>query len=477
MKETNKESTFLVTQSNQLIEANYSANLTTLAHKVVKLIVGLINPQEEHKNLSVTIEINKLKSYLGWSKGTKWNRFYNDLKDISKRLNKEPIEIPLEGNKITVAYFLSSYTLDPKAGKITFDIAPKLVPYLTKLKANFTTYQLRYIPTLTSSYSIRMYELFYQYRRIGSRRFAVNDFKKKIGAPEKYKYNDLKKRILIPAQTQLKENTNLAFIFNEVKTGRSITNLEFVIFNNTPENKSKQIELDFLNDSEENIEDSPAYSDSLIQKLNKLGISEQNIAKYLSKGFEIIDDEKKREKAKQRCTIIENYYFEKFDLLKNSPSGQSKSNAAGFFIKAISEDWNSSKNIQKIKAQKEAEERKQATKKIKKLEQKIELLSNQRTEKSKAIYAELLKDKDVFKKAYDKGVVDLGEFFKNNRIELMSKPINDQYAKNPFIESVVNTHLHKMFPDRFGESKKIEASISEVRNEIDLLKKKYKFFS
>lgn len=474
MKEPDKESTFLVTQSNQLIEANYSANLTTLAHKVVKLIVGLINPQEESNNLSVTIEINKLKSYLGWSKGTKWNRFYNDLKDISKRLNKEPIEIPIEGGKITVAYFLSSYTLDPKGGKITFDIAPKLVPYLTKLKANFTTYQLKYIPTLTSSYSIRMYELFYQYRRIGNRKFTLKDFKKKIGAPEKYKYNDLKKRILIPAQIQLKENTNLAFLYNEVKTGRSITDLEFIIFNNTPEKKSNQIELDFLSDSgKEAQEEKPAYSEGLIVTLNKLGITEQNIAKYLSKGFEIIKDDKKRNEAIKRCSIIENYYFEKLELLKNSSSAQSKENAAGFLIKAISEDWNSSKNVQKIKNQKAIEEKRKAVKNVKLLENKVEKLLKEKGQKSKVIFNEIMTDNVVFQKAYDNAVIELGDFFKKNRIELLSKPLIEQYNNSPFLEAAVNTQFHKMFPKKFNETKELEKLISEIESKIKHIKKKF----
>ena len=80
-----------VTQSNSLIEAHYSSNLSTLAHKVAKLIIGYINPNDPRETLKVTISIMKLKYYLGWSQGTAWNRFYTDLKDIAKRLNKEPI--------------------------------------------------------------------------------------------------------------------------------------------------------------------------------------------------------------------------------------------------------------------------------------------------------------------------------------------------------------------------------------------------
>ena len=64
---------------------------------------------------------------------------------------------------------------------------------------------------------------FNQYKKIGYRKFEVEDFKKKVGAPLTYSYNDLKKRVIVPAQTQLRENTNLAFKFEEIKTGRSVT--------------------------------------------------------------------------------------------------------------------------------------------------------------------------------------------------------------------------------------------------------------
>ena len=50
-------SNFLVTQSNQLVEANYSSNLTALAHKVAKLIMGFINPEEDKKNISINSRI------------------------------------------------------------------------------------------------------------------------------------------------------------------------------------------------------------------------------------------------------------------------------------------------------------------------------------------------------------------------------------------------------------------------------------
>jgi len=465
---------FLVTQSNKLVEANYSTNFTALAHKVARLIVSFIKPEHEQETLSVTIEINKLKAYLGWSKGKKWNRFYNDLKDISKKLNEEPIEIPLGGKKVLVAYFLSSYTLDFKEGIVTFDITPKLVPHLTRLKASFTSYQLKYIPVLTSSYAIRIYELLYQYRKIGSRRFSVDILKKKLGAPDKYKYNDLKKRIVVPAQNQLKQNTNLAFIFNEVKTGRAITSIEFVIFNNTPTNSDSQIELNFLDEYIKGSEEpQPAFPEKIIKTLNKAGISEQNIVKYLSQGFEIIKDEEKRVGALKRCKTIGNYYLEKIDLYENSPSAQAKENAAGFLISALKGDWTTSKNLQKAKSNEKAKGRKEAEKKIKALNLNIEKLSLQKDELNKPILAELISDKSILEIAHVRALETMGTFFQNNHRELLSKPIAEQYQANRFLAVSISMELYKMFPERFTEAAKLDKIIGDTKRTIAGLRKKF----
>ena len=319
-KNRNKNiSNFVVTQSNELVEAGYSSNLTARAHKTAKLIISLISPDDKDLR-SYTIGITALKQYLGIKQNVRWGSFYQELKDITKRLNKEPIEIRINKKETLVTYFISSYKINTDTGAITFNLSPELKPYLLELKKNYTSYLLAYIPKLRSIYSIRLYELLHQYRRIGNRTFELGDLQKKVGSNYKL-YGDFKRKVLLRAQKDLKQYTDLAFIFNEYKDGRKVASIEFIIFGNKPPKKQPD-QLSFLEDAIEvsdNVE-KPAYSATIIEKLNALGISEQNISKYLAKGFDIIIDEEKRAKAIERCSTVGAYYLEKLELLKNSPS-------------------------------------------------------------------------------------------------------------------------------------------------------------
>jgi plasmid replication initiation protein len=457
-----------VTQSNSLIEAYYSSNLTTLAHKVAKLIIGFINPNDPRETLKVTLSITQLKYYLGWSQGTAWNRFYSDLKDIAKRLNKEPIEIPFDNGKVLNAFFLSSYLLDIPKGEITFTVSPDLVPHLTALKGNFTTYQLKYIPRLTSTYAIRLYELFNQYKKIGHRQFDVEDFKKKVGAPMTYTYNDLKKRVIVPSQIQLRENTNLAFKFEEIKTGRSVTGLQFLIFTNTPTKEGNQAELSFLVDTlGEMEEDTSAFSQTIIEQLESLGINQQNITAYLVQGFDIIVDETKRAAAQLRCSTLEVYYLEKLALLRQS---KNKENPTGFLIKALKEDWINSQAVLAVKTLESSAQRKEAEKRVKAIERQIEKLNKDRNLINIKVIEGLIKDEAVLRKAYDTVIQGLGPFFKTHLAQISHLPINEQYSDNIFITQSINSELMKTYHERFIDAQALDIQIAENKTQIVRIK-------
>ncbi|NJN35614.1 MAG: replication initiation protein [Saprospiraceae bacterium] len=168
---------FVVVQSNDLVEAMYSPALTARAHKVARLIFSLISPEDKDLKL-YTITIEALKRYLGYKTDVTWGRFNDDLRDIADRLNKEPIVIKTAENIIT-AYMIAGFVIDYKKATVTFEIPLLLKPFLLELKRNFTMYPLLYIPKLKSSYSIRLYELLYQYKTIGHRTFDIEDLQKK----------------------------------------------------------------------------------------------------------------------------------------------------------------------------------------------------------------------------------------------------------------------------------------------------------
>jgi len=457
IKDPNK---FVVTQSNELVEARYSTELTAQAHKIARLVVSLISPDDKDLR-SYTISISALKAFLGINSNVRWGAFYDRLKETAQRLNSEPIEIKEGDGKYLVAYFLSGYRINTQAGTITFEISNLLKPYLLELKKNYTGYLLAHIPKLKSAYSIRLYELLHQYRKIGKRHFKLDDLQKKVGSSYN-KYSHFKNKVLQQAQKDLKKHTDLAFVFDEIKEGRKVAGIQFIIFGNTPE-KENPTQLSFLDDAfEVNDNEKPALSEIIVQSLNSLGVSEQNIAKYLARGFEIITDTKSREVAQKRCTSLENYYLEKLELTKNSAS--SKENAAGFFIKALKEDWATSKTVQKHKTNEAVLQRKQAETKLRKLQNQLEKLIKERDTKKEVIIEQL--DDVMFESAYKATMDGLGDFIKGTLLSVKHLPIREQYAEKMAIHSGVNIHLQENNPEKFASLHPIEEKIQQIEKAI-----------
>lgn len=349
---------FVVSQSNELMEATYSPALTTRAHKIARLIFSFISPDDKDLKL-YTITIEALKQYLGYRSEVTWGRFHEDLKDIADKLNKEPIVIKSE-DKILTAYLIAGYIIDFKKSTVTFEIPLILKPFLLELKRNFTRYPLLYIPKLRSSYSIRMYELLYQYKTIGYRLCDVTILQRMVGS-EYSLYADFKRKVILIAQRDLAEHTDIRFDFEEVKAGRRISTIKFFIYANSLETptqipQTSPTQLGFL---ESSIEVSEKFSANLHKQLTILGVQEAQIQKFEQTGFQIIVSEHQRQVAQSRCGIAEKYFQEKVNLLKKlldqtpTEGGGKLGNPIGFLIRALQEDWLDGQMAQKKQAQKE----------------------------------------------------------------------------------------------------------------------------
>jgi plasmid replication initiation protein len=467
--DANTTNRYIVTQHNSLVEANYSTNLSARALKVARLLISGLSPDTQ-KLEHIDIDIAALKRFLGYTEGTTWGRFHDDLKDIAKRLNHEPIEISLGKKDTLVSFFISSYRLNIPAGKITFHISPELAPYLLQLKQSYTSYLLSNIPKLRSSYSIRFYELLTQYRKFGKRSFELNDLQKKVGSSYA-KYNHFKDKVIKQAQKDLKKHTDLHFVFHEKKEGRKVTGIEFIIFGNKPISKSPN-QLSLLENAieQDGEREKPALPETIITAMNELGISEQNIAKYLAMGFDIIEEKKKRAEVIKRCETLQNYYLEKLELTKQSATSE---NAAGYFIKALKEDWVHSKSLQKAKAENAAKERSKAAKKLRTITVTIEKLSKQKETIKTLIIAELLADDATLEKAYNTAMKGLGNFIKGQISDILHLPIRKQYEKSIHVSSRVGVYLFEQYPERFEEVNNITKQVELAQKEIQEIKNKY----
>jgi Initiator Replication protein len=221
----------LVTKHNKLIQAKYS--LTLQEKRLIYWLISEIKPEDgDFKPYRVAIK--ELTAFLGLENN---NRIYQQMAEVTERLMRRVMKIEEPENKslLQVAWVSSArYHLGKGCVDISFD--PQLKPYLVQLKNQFTSIELRYAIHLQSVYAMRIYELLKQYRKIGERVLPIAELREMLGIEaHKYQYiNDFRRFVIDIAQREINGKTDIRFDYFELKQGRKITDIRFVIAANTP---------------------------------------------------------------------------------------------------------------------------------------------------------------------------------------------------------------------------------------------------
>ncbi|MBT2687781.1 replication initiation protein [Bacillus sp. ISL-47] len=254
--EANKDN--LVTKSNMLIEANYK--LGVVEQKIILCLASNIHPADSDFT-TYTLPIKEFTHLLGL-KGTPK---YTELRRITKELMQKVFEVRISRKVIQVSW-LSYVAYNETEGTIDIRFDPFLRPYLLELKREFTSYKLENVVKLKSSYAIRLYELLKQYERLQERMFYLCELRKMLGAEDIYPaYGNFKQRVLVPAQKELEKKTDISFQIEEIKAGRKVEKVKFII-QSVKKNKSEQLTL-----FEENLEEFK-FSSTFAARVKKLGL-------------------------------------------------------------------------------------------------------------------------------------------------------------------------------------------------------------
>ena len=231
----------LVVKSNFLVEATY--RLSAIEQKIILTLSTKIDKNDKEFK-KYFFNSGELADFLGLQ--TKAS--YSYLKEVTHNLLSKVLTLRKK-DSILQTHWLESVEYFENKGTISLCFNPDLKPFLIQLKNNFTKYQLKYAIQLKSMFSIRIYELLKQYENIGSRVFPLTELRKILGvkSSEYPLYGNFKAKILNVAQKELDEKTDLSFKFKEIKTGRKVTDIKFVITTK-----------DFPEQSSDNIDAAPA---------------------------------------------------------------------------------------------------------------------------------------------------------------------------------------------------------------------------
>lgn len=129
-------------------------------------------------------------------------------------------------NKIEKFILFTSYKIHVNEKTVTINTNSDYSYILNNLSKNFTLFELQEFNELSSTYSKHMFRILKQYRSTGFFRINVDEFKRLLDIPKSYTMKKIGVKVLGPIEKELVSYFN-DFKINKIKSGRSITELEF----------------------------------------------------------------------------------------------------------------------------------------------------------------------------------------------------------------------------------------------------------
>jgi plasmid replication initiation protein len=335
--------------SNKINEARFK--MSKIEQKLFLYCVGNVNNDPTKLGQTLEMRVKDFAEYLEISP----KRVYSDIRGITRNFASKVIDIETGFEEYIQMPVLSSVRYS--SGVLFIDINQSLAPFLLELKNNFTKYSLKEILKFRSVYSIRLFQILNQYAYQEIVVFDVDKLRFMLDIEEReYKlYSDFKKDVLETALKEINANSSLSFTYKELKRSRKITSIEFKI------KKAKPIKKDKIENLESNVETvknlepmtidqpikpepktSPRVSEidteAIRQKLSGLGISNFLIDKYFNE-------------------YSEEYIQGKLELLESQIEKGKVTSPVGYFMQAVTKDWQSPEKAKLVLDEKEDLER------------------------------------------------------------------------------------------------------------------------
>jgi len=224
-----------VTQDFALVNAKYK--LTNSEMKFILTALTQLDSKSDTVLQDYVIKVSDLEKKLQAEQNE------TRLKSFAKKLMMKPLEVPTTTGWIVANWFSDIEYIRGEA-KFKVRFSEKLKPYLLELKKRFVSYNLKFILPLTSTYSVRIYQLLKEYEKLNKRYFSVDELQELLQVPKSYKiYNRFKEKVLQVAEKELKEHCDIYFTLEEEKEGRKVSRLIFRIYKNSHKADTEEVRL------------------------------------------------------------------------------------------------------------------------------------------------------------------------------------------------------------------------------------------
>lgn len=259
----------LIVKDNGLINASYSLGLAEQR----LILLAIVEARRSGKGLAKGSLLTVHAKDYAKQYNTDIDTAYQVLKDGAKALMIKVIKYkaksPMTGRLIEFEEpWANKSAYEPDLGYVYIRFADVVVPLITRLESQFTSYRIDNVSNLTSGYAIRLYEIICSWREVGKTpKYKIDDIRSKLGVePEQYNtMSNFKARVLRTAIKQVNKHTDLFVQYKQYKTGTKITAISFTF-------KSKQSDKQTANNDFIKMTDSQIkLFSSKLASLNELG--------------------------------------------------------------------------------------------------------------------------------------------------------------------------------------------------------------
>ena len=209
-----------VTKSNDLVKAAYK--LTLNEQRLLLAAISQIDPRKPMpRPISITAP-DFSEQY-----GIPLKHAYEALKEATSSLYERDIKT-YDGRYKSRFRWVDRVDYLDGGGETKLYFTVHVQPYLVHLNKSFTTYELKRIADLSSTHSIRLFELLQQFKSTGFYTVSVEGFRELLELGPSYeRYSNLKLKVLDPAIAELREKSGLLIELATEKKGRAISRLIF----------------------------------------------------------------------------------------------------------------------------------------------------------------------------------------------------------------------------------------------------------
>ena len=289
----------LIVKDNALMNASY--NLALVEQRLI--LLAIIEARETGKGINandpLTVHASSYINQFNVERHTAYQALKDACKDLFAR--QFSYQEKRERGRINItSRWVSQIGYMDDTATVEIIFAPAVVPLITRLKEQFTQYDIEQISGLSSAYAVRMYELLICWRSTGKTPIIeLEEFRKRIGVldTEYTRTDNLKMRVIELALKQINEHTDITASYEQHKKGRVITGFSFK-FKQKKKNSDSSPRIEKPSQIPTNIVKQPenAHKDDLGHRASKITglIMSNGLANRFKRGDESVMDMMKR---------------------------------------------------------------------------------------------------------------------------------------------------------------------------------------